>query len=117
MYKLASSPNVPSGVPSAPVHCCIFFLDYYFDTSVDAPILNVWWQFDEPLTEFDVRFVHIIDENGEQYREKFIDAIAQYQARYEGNEKVLYILQYLLDAIALPEVIHPNILLIIADDM
>ena len=40
-------------------------LDYYFDAAADVPMLYLWWQFEEPLTEFDVRFVHVIAENGE----------------------------------------------------
>ncbi len=58
-----------------------------------------------------------IDEYGEIYRSSFINTLEEYKVRYAWDERVLYILDYLLNAIKITSSERPNILLIIADDM
>lgn len=59
----------------------------------------------------------IVDERGESFRLRFIETIHKYQELHKGNEEIEFILSYLLESIQSSEVVHPNILLIIADDM
>jgi len=73
-----------------------------------------------PSTELDnkidatlLQIEAIIDEKWEWYRDNFISAIEYYSDVYSSDEKSMYILWYMLEALELT----PNILLIIADDM
>lgn len=63
-----------------------------------------------------VQIENIIEIKGEAYRQNFISAIKWYQIKYSDSDRIIYVLEYVLTAINI-RVSHPNIILIIADDM
>lgn len=73
-------------------------------------------EFQERLEQGAEKINIVIQDKWEQYRENFLSLIVDYKARYQWNDKAIYILDYLYDYLD-SQSISPNILLIIADDM
>ena len=69
-----------------------------------------------------IKINEIIDIKWEAYRARFIAILDDYSEKYKWNEKVEYMLDYLVDGISITatstkKIEHPNVLLIIADDL
>lgn len=81
------------------------------------------WELDNDLDMFVIEIEEIIDKKWEEYRNRFLWIIEEYQESYRNDERKIYILDYVYRSLSEKNVVlsksvqHPNILLIIADDL